>query len=101
MSNGGCWGVDVLISRWLPNVAFEFQRSRGAATIVFGDERSQGGRIAVRSPPRCFSDCLCCLRLDANCLGMGCLGQFDVQNAIFQHGPHLRAVNLRRKINDP
>src|SRR5216684_5905191 len=63
--------------------------------------QQRGGRIDSAFPPCCFSNYLCCLRLDANCLGMGCLGQFDLQNAIFQDRAHLRAVNLRRQINDP
>ena len=66
------------------------------------DSGMQSGR-ANRSafPPRCFSDYLCCLRLDANCLHIGCFGQFDLQKAIFQHRACLRAVNYRRQINDP
>jgi hypothetical protein len=61
-----------------------------------GAARASTNRNA--SPPRCFSDQLCC---DANSLGVGCFRQLDVQNAIFQHRAHLRAVNLRRKVNDP
>jgi hypothetical protein len=30
------------------------------------------------SAPLCFSNYLCCLRLDSNRLGMGCLGHFDI-----------------------
>jgi hypothetical protein len=52
-------------------------------------------------PPGCVSDQLCCLSLDANWFGKGCLGQFYVQNAILQDRAHLQAVNLSRQINDP
>jgi hypothetical protein len=66
------------------------------SAVAQGGVQQSGRANRGAFPPRCFFDYLYCLRLDANCLGMGCLGQFDLQNAIFQHRVHLRAVDLRR-----
>jgi hypothetical protein len=63
--------------------------------------RIQSGRVPIEvRPAPLLSIYLCCLWLYENGLGMGCLGQFNVQNAIFQDRAHLRSVNLCWQVND-
>ena len=67
----------------------------------FGSGQPGRVRSAMRSRPAAFLKSLYRLRLDANCLGMGCLGQFDIQDAIFQRRTRLRGVNVGWQVNDP